>query len=126
MPKDIAGSLRKLTINGQPFRVMGDVNMTEIVTAWENSHLPTTGRAMRKMVKRVPSREGLPLATNSAERATLKNFAEGLDDLKFLYENAAGDKYRCTGSLEVENNETEENRTNVQILPYLDWDLAQG
>ncbi len=126
MAKDISGSLRKLTIEGQPFRVMADGNLTEIITKWENSHLPTSGRAMRKMMKRIPAREGLPLATNSAERATLKNFAESMDDLKCTYVNAAGDTYRCVGSLEIENSETEENRTNCQILPYDDWDLAEG
>jgi hypothetical protein len=76
---------------------------------------------MRKMLKRVPVREGIVLVTNADEREVLKSFAEGLEDLKISYTNAAGDTYRCEGTIEVESNETEENRTTCKVMPREEW-----
>lgn len=121
MPNDIAGSLRKLTIEGISFRVAADANLTETITRFENSMIATSGRSMRKMMRRVPIREGVVLITNAAERESLKSFAESIDDLKFTYVNAAGDTYRCEGSMEIESSETEENRTSCIIQPREDW-----
>lgn len=121
MAKFISGSLRKLTIEGISFNVAADANLTETFTTFENSMIASSGRALRKMMKRVPMREGLVLLTDAAERETLKSFAESLDDLKVSYTNAAGDTYRCSGTIEIENNETEENRTTCQVHPREDW-----
>lgn len=121
MALDIAGSLRKFTVEGIPFNVAADANFTETISIFENSMVATSGRAMRKMMKRVPVREGVVLVTNASEREILKSFAEGLDDLKISYTNAAGDTYRCQGTLEVESNETEENRTACKVMPREDW-----
>jgi len=126
MPRDISGSNRKLTVEGISFNVAADANFTEMVSRFENSIIPTSGKGMRKMVRRVTTTEGVVLVTNSADRATLKSFSEALDLLQLTYVNAAGDTYRCTGALEIENNETEENRTSCQLLPQDDWTLFQG
>jgi len=117
----VAGSIRKFTIEGVSFDVAADANFSEIFTQWENSMVPTSGRAMRKMMKRIPSVEGVVLVTDKDQRLVLKDFAEGLDDLKITYKNAAGDSYRGEGTIEIENNETEENRTSCTIHPRGDW-----
>jgi hypothetical protein len=121
MPRDGAGSIRKLTIEGISFRVVGDADFEEIFTNYENSMIPTSGRAMRKMEKRIPAVSGVVLATNGAEKSTLKAFAEQLDDLKISYTNAVGDSRKCQGTIEVENATTMENRTTIQILPSGEW-----
>jgi len=126
MSRDVSGSNRKFTAEGISFRVAADANFTEMISKFENSMIATSGKNMRKMVKRVTSREGVVLVTNAAERDVLKSFAEQLDPVAFTYTNAAGDKYRCTGSLEIENNETEENRTTCQVLPDEDWTTFLG
>ena len=123
---DTAGSIRKLTIEGIPYRVAADANITETLTQFENSMIATSGRAMRKMIKRVPIREGVVLVTNGAEREALKAAAESVDDLKISYTNAGGDTYRCEGTIEIENNETEENRTTCQVHPREDWTFFAG
>ena len=119
--KKIGGSIRKLTIEGVSFDVAADANFTEIFTNYENSMIATSGGAMRKMLKRIPSVEGVVLVTDSDERLVLKAFAEGLDLVKITYTNAAKDSYRCEGTIEIENNETEENRTSTTIQPVGDW-----
>lgn len=114
---DTAGSMRSFSVEGIPFRCFADSNFTEIFTNYENSMIATSGRAMRKMVKRVLSVEGVTLATNGAERAYLKAFAETTKDLRIVYENAAGDTITILGAIELENNESEENKTSVKIFP---------
>lgn len=126
MAKKVAGSNLSFTVEGIPFDVMADANITETVTKVENSRIPTSGKNIRKIIKRVAIREGIVLGTDSAEREQLKTFAESLDDLQLQYTNAAGDSYQAVGSIEVENNETEENRTTVQAQPELDWTLFEG
>lgn len=114
---DTGGSIRSLTVEGIPFRVTADANFTEIFTKFENSMVATSGKAMRKMMIRVMSVEGITLSTNGAERAYLKQFAETTKDLKLTYTNAAGDTINLLGAIEVENNETEENKTSVKFFP---------
>jgi hypothetical protein len=126
MALDIAGTNREFTVEGISFRVAGDANFSEIITQFENAMIPTSGQAMRKMTKRIPARESVVLITNAAERQDLLAFAESLDDLKFSYTNAAGDVYKCEGALEIEANETEENRTTCQVLPRGEWTVFLG
>jgi hypothetical protein len=66
-------------------------------------------------------REGIVLLVNADEREDLIAFAEGLDDLKISYSNAAGDEYKCEGTIEIENSETEENRLTCQVHPRGTW-----
>jgi hypothetical protein len=124
--KNIVGSLRDFQVNGISYRVAFDANLTEIFTKFENSLIATSGLSMRKMMKRVPSREGMVLITNSAEREQLKLFAESTEDLEMSYTTAAGDTYSAVGTFEIENNESEENRTTLQLLPNDDWTLFEG
>lgn len=116
-----AGSNRKFLYNGTSFDVAADANFTEIITAFENSLIATSGKNMLKQVKRPTTREGVVLITDGSEREILKDGAESGDNVPMSYTNAAGDTYRCQGQIEIENNETEDNRTTVQILPEDKW-----
>jgi hypothetical protein len=115
------GTLRKFTVEGISYDVMADVDVKEIFTKYENSAIPTSGNAMMKKVKRVPSREGFVLATSGDEREELKAFAESIDNLKFSYTNMAGDTYKCSGQMEIEENSTADSRTTVNVFPEDDW-----
>lgn len=115
------GTLRKFTVNGISYDLMADIDLKEIFTRYENSAIPTSGNAMMKKVKRVPSREGFVLATNGDEREELKSFAESIENLKFAYTNMAGDTYRCVGQMEIEDNSTADSRTTVNVFPEDDW-----
>lgn len=121
MARKIAGSNRKLTIEGVSYDVAADSNFSEMISSFENSMIPTSGKNMRKMMKRVNTREGVVLITDADERIALKSISESVDDIKLSYTNAAGDEFKAEGTIEVEANETEENRTNCILLPRGDW-----
>lgn len=121
MSKDVVGSIRGVSLDGIPFRAAADGNLARKITRWENSRIPTSGKSMRKMIKRVLSAEGLPLITNADELNQLKSFAEDLDDIPMSYTTAAGDEYKAEGSIEIEDAGTEEGRTVVRLDPADDW-----
>jgi len=123
---DTAGSIRKVILDGVTFDAMADTNITETVSRWENDRLPTSGRNIRKMTKRVPKAESVVVACNGAEREVLKELAERTSDFSMSYETAGGDVYRSTGSIEFENRETEELRATIQLHPATDWATFLG
>lgn len=121
MSGDVVGSLKGASVEGIPFRVAGDANVTLIPTKFENAKIPCSGKALRKMTKRIPSMEGGTLLCNLDELAVLKSFAEDPEDIKFSVTFADGTVYKGEGTVEVENWESEEGRTTVQFLPSDDW-----
>jgi hypothetical protein len=122
MMGDVAGSIRKVILDGVTYDVPGDVNITEIGGAYENESIPSSGRNMKKMTKRSENREGVVLLCNGGERELLKELSERTTDFPMSYETAGGDTYTAVGWIEFENRETEENRATVQLHPRGKWD----
>lgn len=123
---DIVGAIRKVTLDGITFNVFGDANIKEVGSGWENSAIPTSGPTLRKMVKRVEERESVVLSANGQERETLRDLADSLNDFPMSYETASGDVYRCTGFIEFESRETEENRATIKMIPRDTWEFFPG
>jgi hypothetical protein len=119
---DLAGTIRKVTLDGIAFDAMADTNVSETGSQWEVSGVPTSGRNMKKMVRRPETRESIVLACNGAEREVLKELAERIDDFPMSYTTAGNDVYRCTGFIEFETRETEENRATIQLIPRDQWE----
>ena len=118
---DIAGTVRKVILNGVSFDVMSDTNVSEMGSSTENEMLPTSGRNVLKKTKRVTTREGVVLACNGAEREVLVALADATEDFPMSYTTAGGDTYRAEGAIEFETRETEENRATIKMLPRTDW-----
>ena len=118
---DLSGTLRKVTIDGVTYDVFADTNVSAIPSAYENTSVPTSGRNMRKMMRRSQNRESITLVANGAEQEALRLLSERLDDYPLSYETAAGDVYRATGWVHFETHETEENRATVQLCPRGEW-----
>jgi hypothetical protein len=119
---DITGTLRKVTLDGVTFDVMADTNVNEVGSAFQNEAIPTSGRNLKKMTRRVEARGGVALACNGSEREVLKDLAERTADFPMSYETAASDVYRATGWIEFENRETEESRATIQMHPRNGWE----
>lgn len=118
---DVVGSIRGFSVDGIPFRVAGDANFSRKPTNVENTAVPTSGNAMMKKTKIVPTLEGATLIVNTNELAALKNFSESLDKFTIGYQNAAGDRFRCIGQIQIDSHESEEGRAAVIVLPEGDW-----
>lgn len=120
--KDVTGTIRSVTLAGVTYDVFADSSIKATPSSHENTAIPTSGRNMRKMVKRVQSREGLVLVANGVEQEALKALAESTDDITMSYETAAGDVYRASGWIEFASHETEENKAEVTLCPRRDWE----
>jgi hypothetical protein len=123
MARDVAGSIRKVTLEGVSYRATADANFSRKPTKVENTMIPTSGKAMRKIMRVTPVAEGVVLTVNTEEMEAIKALAESLDSIKISYTVAAGDVYRCVGAIEVEAHESEENKANVTFQPEDDWTL---
>jgi hypothetical protein len=113
----VAGSIRRMTIEGVSFDVAADGNLSDLMSEYENSMIPTSGLAMQKKTRRVPVIEGVVLITDGGSKDSLVNYSDGLDVLKFSIEYASGDIKKANGIINIESDESEENRTTISIHP---------
>lgn len=120
---DVAGTIRKLMVNGISFDVMADADITEVGSQYLNESIPSSGRNMRKMTKRPQTREGLVIACNPAEQAILKGFADDIATIPLSYTRADGSKFRAPGWIEFESVTTMENRGTIKLYEQTDWEL---
>lgn len=117
----ISGSIRKLALGGIDFDVAGDVNVSKILSKFENASVPTSGDNLRKMTKRAQVFDGVAIICDTAQADTLKGFADNLDDITMNLTLASGAKYKSVGFIEFATHETEELRGSVQLHPRADW-----
>jgi len=115
------GSIRALTLDGISFDVMGDAGLDEILSQFENELIPTSGKPMRKMTKRIQTVEGVVLGANKADHQTLIAFSDQLEEIKLSYTDAEGNTMKAQGTINIEGNNTEENRTTISLLPSVPW-----
>ena len=122
MAKRVSGSIRKATLDGVPYEVAADSNISEVGSAYQNELVPSSGGNMRKMTKRAEQREGLVLLVDASERSNLRTLADRDTAFPMSYTTADGSVYRATGWIEFENRETEENRAAITLLPEGEWE----
>lgn len=116
MSRNVAGTLRTVSINGIPYRVAFDGNLEKKLGKFTSEVIATNGDGMRKVETRVQSAD-LVLIANAAEQETLRQDSEDLEDLLFYYVDAAGNTYSCTGCFNIDTASTQENRVTIQITP---------
>src|SRR6056297_3603651 len=112
-----SGTIRKLTLDGVTYDVPADINITFNRSSFEIEGVPTTGRTMMKMTRRVPTMEGVVIMTDPAEVENLNDLSERLNSFPISVTLADDSTWRTTGRINYENVETEENRSSVMIIP---------
>lgn len=114
---DVSGTLRKISLDGVTFRAAMDINVNLQTSPYENEGIPTSGRSMLKKTLRNPNAEGVTLIVNPVEQDLLKEFSERLEPSPISFELADGSVYRTDGWIDYPGVETEENRTELVIIP---------
>jgi hypothetical protein len=112
-----SGTIEKFTLNGVTYDVPADINITFNRSSFEIEGVPTSGRTMFKMTRRVPTMEGIVLITDAEEAEALKDVAESLADATVAVTLVDGTVYRTTGKINYESWETEENRSTITVIP---------
>lgn len=116
-----SGSIRKFSIDTIGFDVAADANLSGLLSQYENSKIPTSGPAMTKKMKRVPTIESIVLITDGPSKDTLRALNEQLADVSFSVEYASGDIWKADGTFNIESDESEENRTTISLHPTGRW-----
>jgi len=114
---DVSGTPRKVTLDGVPYRVAGDANITLNLSPYETEGVPTSGQTMFKKTVRSPTAESIPIIANPVEQDTIRQLAERLDSYPMSLTLADNSVYTCVGQINFENVETEENRVSIMIIP---------
>ena len=117
MAKNVSGSLGVIRLDGIKFTPAADINVTEINGKFEIEMLPGVGQNMKKMTRRVQTREGVVLLTNAADNDLLIELANRVNNFSMSYESADGTVHTSFGCITYEGRETDSNRTTIQMLP---------
>jgi len=119
----ISGSLQSATIDGVPYDVMSDTNVSISLNEFENDSIPSSGKPIHKKMKRVAAAESIVLGTSWEEKETLINLANSVDTLTFSLKFAGGDVIKGEGHINIDSDESEENRTTVKFMPDGGWNI---
>ncbi len=118
---DVAGTIKKVTLDGVTYDVPADINISEMGSGFENSLIATSGQNVLKQVKRAEIREGVVIIANDQEMDVLTALAEQQASFPMSYQLINGTVKRATGWIEFANRETEENRAAITLLPEGKW-----
>jgi hypothetical protein len=121
MAVDDTGSIIALNLNGIDYRVMGDADLSLTPSSSENSKVPTSGKPMDKIVKRIQSVESVDLAVNGTELDEIRSMAETREDIKMSFATAAGDQYHAEGRVNMESYTTQDGKLTLSLHPNGRW-----
>lgn len=122
----ISGTLRSATINGVAYDVMADTNVSIMLNEYENESVATSGKPVHKKTKRVAQVESLVLATSWEEKKDLIDIANSTDTITLGLEFAGGDQIDGEGQINLDSDESEENRTTVKLMPDHGWAILSA
>ena len=114
---DISGSIRKLILSGITFNVFADGDFSEIVGAYENEAVPTSGPNVIKKVRRSGNVEGVTVVANGAERALLEELANQNTPFTMSYTTAGDDTFKNEGTINIVNRSTADNKMSIVLMP---------
>lgn len=115
------GSLRKVVLDGTTYDVMSDTNINFKPSNYEIEGVPTSGKNMMKMTKRVKTVESCDLGVNVDEMTELSGKSDGLADITMAFELADGSTYRGTGRIHIDSYESETGKMTLTLIPVGDW-----
>jgi hypothetical protein len=121
MARDLPGTPEKLVIDGNTFFFMGDADPAYGKPKWAITPLPHTGGTMHQMVRQDTGTTGNAIKVNGDELVILKELAERSDSYSIMWQNRAGDQYRCTGKITYDTVSAQNGRTDVTVYPDDDW-----
>jgi len=118
-----SGSIIKCLINRIPFNVAGDANASRTPERTTEGIRHSGGNSMKVTLN--PNQvEGLTLIVTPLEYQQLEIIA-ALSNVPMSYTENDGSVWSCTGSINLDNRETEENRCDVTMIPdNAGWELA--
>jgi hypothetical protein len=117
----MAGTMKKLTINGISFDCVSDADWTEVFAGFTNSILQTSGGGVVVQETRTREVSGVQISLQGGDRTLLKDMIEGGTILDISYTNRDGDRYSGRGTINTDGRTTMKNVATLTLLPIGDW-----
>ena len=116
----MAGSIRKITLDGQTFNVAGDSNFSQN-PGEEKEGIVHTGGVTIKTSKMVATVEGVDIICTAQEYLDLQE-ASAKGDIPMSYEESTGDVWRAVGQINLGARETETDKCSLTLIPKSKWE----
>lgn len=122
----MAGTMRKLTLNGVSFDCVSDADWTEVFAGFTNTIMQTSRGGVIVQETRAREVTGVQVSLQRGDRTLLKNMIESGDVLDISYTNRDGDRYSGRGTVNTDGRTTMKGVATLSLLPIGDWteDLA--
>lgn len=116
----MAGTPRKVTLDGVTYNVAADANFTQN-PGIEKEMIRHTGGNTPKSTLMTESVEGVDLIVDGNQYEDLKELGKRNISFPMSYELESGDVYRATGQISLSARESETTKCTVTLLPDFDW-----
>ena len=111
-----SGSPRKLQLDGTPFDMAADIDLTQGV-GQELEGIATTGDVMPKITKKAQMYTGVSLVVDDDDWELLQELAERKDFFPSSYTNVNGSSYTGEAMINIPDGRTSsENKVDIEIL----------
>lgn len=117
----MAGSIRKVTLDGQTFNVAADANFSQNA-AQEKEGIPHTGGTTIKTTIKTATVESVDLIVDGQQFADLNELGARNIAFPMSYEEESGDVYRAQGQINIDARETETTKVSVTMIPVTKWE----
>jgi hypothetical protein len=118
----VAGSLKKLTLDGVTFRLAADADINTKFGDFESEVIPTSGEGLRKMTKRTQMADGVDVTVDTSELELLETLSERTDSYPLAYKNANGDLFTSEGGISIDDSSSQDSKVTIKILPVKKWE----
>lgn len=114
-----AGDLKNVSIEGIGFDVITESDM-DIKPSKVTEPIVTSGETIHKVKRQNSTAEGIKLAADKEKRLMLDAWL-GQKDLQFVVEDAGGNLWYNTGSINITGSSTQENSVSITFNTDGDW-----
>ena len=111
------GSVKKVSIDGFTFNVMGDANFDHKKGRFETEAVVHSGGNTMSKKFRAQNVESVGLQCDAAEAEVLKELSERLTNYDLSYTTANDDIFRAVGNIDFEGHDTEKGLATIKMIP---------
>lgn len=115
----MAGTPRKVTLDGQTFNVAADADFAQN-PGQEVEGIRHTGGTTFKTTLMVESVESVDLILDGFDFAELKDMSTRI--IPMSYEEESGDVYRATGKFSLGARQTSDTKASLTLIPDGEWE----
>jgi len=113
----VTGTPREILLDGTPFDVKADADITLNPVSSENEGIPTSGRTFKKVTRKNANAESIPFEIETVEMDLLAELHERTEPFPISITFADGSTHRTTGWINFENYTSADGTAPITVIP---------